>query len=139
LIEFLLQRARNYIYTTALPAAIAVATLKSLQIVAEESWRREKLTELIKYFRAGASELGINVMPSDTPIQPVIVGAAGATIAASQGLESRGIMITAIRPPTVPQGTSRLRITLTAAHTHADVDRLLTAIDAVLGDIRAKG
>jgi 8-amino-7-oxononanoate synthase len=139
LIEFLLQRARNYIYTTALPAAIAVATLKSLQIVADESWRREKLSELIQYFRAGARELGIKVLPSDTPIQPVIVGDAGATIAASQALESRGIMITAIRPPTVPQGTSRLRITLTAAHTHADVDRLVTAIGEVLGDIRAAG
>jgi 8-amino-7-oxononanoate synthase len=139
LIEFLLQRARNYIYTTALPAAIAVATLKSLQIVAAEGWRREKLTELIQYFRASVRELGINVLPSDTPIQPIIVGDADATIAASQALEARGILITAIRPPTVPQGTSRLRITLTAAHTREDVDRLVTAIGEVLGDIRAKG
>ena len=139
LIELLIQRARNYIYTTALPAAIAAATLKSLQIVASESWRREKLVELIEHFRAGVGRFGLVLLPSDTPIQPVVVGDAAAVIAASQALESRGFMITAIRPPTVPQGTSRLRITLTAAHTIEDVDRLVTAIGAVLGNIQAAG
>jgi len=133
LIEFLIQRARNYIYTTALPAAVAAATLKSLEIVASENWRREKLTELIVRFRHGVGSLGIDVMPSHTPIQPIIVGDASTALAASQALETHGFLITAIRPPTVPRGTSRLRVTLTAAHTTEDVDRLVSAIGAVLG------
>jgi len=133
LIEFLIQRARNYIYTTAMPAAVAAASLKSLEIVTSENWRREKLAELIARFRTGIRELDIEALPSDTPIQPVVVGDAAAALAASQALETRGFMITAIRPPTVPQGTSRLRITLTAAHTTEDVDRLVSAISAVLG------
>ena len=132
LIEFLIQRARNYIYTTALPAALAEATLKSLEIVASEHWRREKLAELISRFRRRAGELDITVLPSDTPIQPVVVGDAVAVLAASQALAARGFMITAIRPPTVPLGTSRLRITLTAEHTHEDIDRLVTALGEVL-------
>ncbi|MDP7154712.1 MAG: aminotransferase class I/II-fold pyridoxal phosphate-dependent enzyme, partial [Gammaproteobacteria bacterium] len=129
---FLIQRARNYIYTTALPAALAEATLKSLEIVASEHWRREKLAELISRFRRRAGELDITVLPSDTPIQPVVVGDAVAVLAASQALAARGFMITAIRPPTVPLGTSRLRITLTAEHTHEDIDRLVTALGEVL-------
>ena len=133
LIEFLIQRARNYIYTTALPAAVAAATLQSLKIVTSEDWRREKLAELIARFRVGVRELGIKVLPSDTPIQPVVVGDATAVLAASQALETLGFMITAIRPPTVPEGTSRLRITLTAAHTAEDVDRLVSALGEVVG------
>jgi len=135
LIEFLIQRARNYIYTTALPAAVAVATLTSLNIVRNENWRREKLAELIARFRDSMCELGVDLLPSDTPIQPVIVGDANAVLAASQALETRGFLITAIRPPTVPQGTSRLRITLTAAHTNEDVDRLVSALGEVLGEV----
>ncbi len=134
LIEFLIQRARNYIYTTALPAAVAAATLQSLRIVTSEHWRREKLAELIAHFRRGAGSLGIDVLPSATPIQPIVVGDATAALAASRALEARGFLITAIRPPTVPRGTSRLRITLTAAHTTAMVDRLVAALGAVLGN-----
>jgi len=131
LIELLIQRARNYIYTTALPAAVAVATLKSLEIVASENWRREKLTELIARFRRGVRQVGVELLPSATPIQPVVVGDAATALAASEALEARGFMITAIRPPTVPQGTARLRITLTAAHTNDDVDRLVAALGEV--------
>jgi len=130
LIEYLVQRARNYIYTTALPSAVAVATLASLRIATAEEWRREKLRELIGRFRDGAKQLDIDVLPSATPIQPVVVGDSAAALAASAALEARGILVTAIRPPTVPQGTARLRITLTAAHEHADVDRLLDALAA---------
>ncbi len=133
LIEYLIQRARNYIYTTAMPAAVAAATLQSLKIVAEEHWRREKLVELIGRFRAGAKAVGVAVPASDTPIQPVIIGESAGALAASQALETRGFMITAIRPPTVAQGTSRLRITLTAAHTSEDIDSLVAAIGEVLG------
>ncbi|MDH3977336.1 MAG: 8-amino-7-oxononanoate synthase [Gammaproteobacteria bacterium] len=139
LIEFLIQRARNYIYTTALPAAVAVATLKSLEIVAEEDWRRSHLEQLIQRFRSGAEQQGLNLLPSETAIQPVIIGEAAQTVAVSQALETRGFLITAIRPPTVPQGTARLRITLTAAHTEADIDMLLQVLAEVLDDVAATG
>jgi 8-amino-7-oxononanoate synthase len=129
LIEILIQRARNYIFTTALPAAVAVATLKSLQIVSEETWRREHLQHLVRHFRTGASRIGLELLPSDSPIQPVIIGDPGRAIDFSRRLEQRGMLVTAIRPPTVPEGTSRLRITLTAAHQPADIDRLLEAMD----------
>jgi 8-amino-7-oxononanoate synthase len=128
LIETLIQRARNYIYTTALPSAVAVATLKSLEIVAAEEWRRERLAELVKRFRDGAAALGIDLLDSETPIQPIRIGDPGRAVALSSELERRGMLVTAIRPPTVPVGTSRLRVTLTAAHENADVDRLLEAL-----------
>ena len=128
LIETLIQRARNYIYTTALPSAVAVATLKSLEIVAAEEWRRERLAELVKRFRDGAAALGIDLPDSETPIQPIRIGDPGRAVAISAELEQRGMLVTAIRPPTVPVGTSRLRVTLTAAHENADVDRLLEAL-----------
>jgi len=128
LIETLIQRARNYIYTTALPSAVAVATLRSLEIVAAEEWRREHLGELIARFRAGAAGLDYELLPSDTPIQPILVGRPDRAIALSAQLEERGMLVTAIRPPTVPVGGSRLRITLTAAHETKDIDRLLDAL-----------
>jgi 8-amino-7-oxononanoate synthase len=128
LIETLIQRARNYIYTTALPSAVAVATLKSLEIVAAEEWRRERLAELVKRFRDGAAALAIDLPDSETPIQPIRIGDPGRAVALSSELERRGMLVTAIRPPTVPAGTSRLRVTLTAAHENADVDRLLEAL-----------
>ncbi len=128
LIETLIQRARNYIYTTALPPAVAVATLESLRIARAEAWRRERLQELIARFRAGATELGLHLHPSTTPIQPVLVGESAAALALSATLESRGILVAAIRPPTVPAGTARLRVTFSALHEPADVDRLLAAL-----------
>jgi len=135
LIEFLIQRARNYIYTTALPAAIAAATCESLAIVMAEGWRREHLAGLIGRFRDGMRVAGIELPPSTTPIQPVIVGDADAALALSRTLEKRGFLITAIRPPTVPSGTARLRITLTAAHDADDVDRLVAALADALGEM----
>lgn len=136
LIEFLIQRARNYIYTTALPAAVAAATLESLRIVMSEHWRREKLAELITHFRRGVHSLDIDLLPSQTPIQPIVIGDATAALAASRALETLGFLVTAIRPPTVPRGTSRLRVTLTAAHTTEAVDRLIAALGTVLGRTR---
>lgn len=133
LIETLIQRARNYIYTTALPPAVAAASLRSLQIAREESWRREQLATLIARFRDGARSLGLALMDSRTPIQPLVLGEPGEALAASRALESAGVLVGAIRPPTVPKGSSRLRITLTAGHGPADVDRLLEALDSVLG------
>ncbi|MBT8441063.1 MAG: 8-amino-7-oxononanoate synthase [Gammaproteobacteria bacterium] len=132
LIEYLVQRARNYIYTTALPSAVAVATLASLDIVRSEEWRRAHLNELIERFRSGAHQLGLDLMPSSTPIQPILIGDSGRAMSVSRALEERDILITAIRPPTVPQGTARLRVTLTAAHTADDIDRLLEALSDVI-------
>jgi 8-amino-7-oxononanoate synthase len=132
LVELLVQRARHYIYTTALPAALAATTLASLAIVEAEEWRRERLREHVARFRAGAQALGCELADSRTPIQPILVGAPEHALALSAALEEAGLLVTAIRPPTVPAGTSRLRVTLTAAHTGADVDRLLEALDAAL-------
>ena len=129
LVETLIQRSRNYIYTTAMPPAIALATLASLDIARTEAWRRDRLEALIDRFREGAARLGFTLPDSASPIQPLIVGNPQAALAMSQGLEDRGCLCTAIRPPSVPEGTSRLRITLTAVHTDADVGRLLRALE----------
>lgn len=131
LIETLIQFARTYIYTTALPPALAAATLKSLELVRREGWRRDHLQALIARFRRGAEQLGLRLMPSASAVQPLLVGDAGRALALSEALAARGIWISAIRPPTVPAGTARLRITLSAAHSEAQVDRLLVALDEV--------
>lgn len=132
LIETLIQGARTYIYTTAPPPAVAVATLASLRLAQTESWRREKLTCLIAQFRRGAKQLGLQLMDSLTPIQPLLVGSSETAIKLSEALLARGILVTAIRPPTVPTGSARLRITLTAAHSETHVKRLLEALTEVL-------
>ncbi|WP_299178258.1 8-amino-7-oxononanoate synthase [uncultured Neptuniibacter sp.] len=132
LIETLIQHARTYIYTTSMPPAVAAATLTSLKIIRTESWRREKLASLIQQFRQGCEQLGLELMDSPTPIQPIMIGESDRAVAMSQALEAQGIFISAIRPPTVPQGSARLRVTLSAAHTEAQIDRLLSALDSVI-------
>jgi 8-amino-7-oxononanoate synthase len=129
LIETLIQFARPYIYTTSQPPALACATLKSLELLRTEHWRREHLTALIKQFRAGAQALGLELMNSFTPIQPILIGDSGRALRLSQLLRERGVMVTAIRPPTVPAGSARLRVTLSAAHTEAQVQLLLQALE----------
>jgi 8-amino-7-oxononanoate synthase len=129
LIEWLENRARSYIYTTASPPALAEAARAALALCVREGWRRERLTVLIARLRTGAAELGLPLLPSTTPIQPLLVGAAAAALAASQALRTDGLLVTAIRPPTVPEGGARLRITLSAAHSEAQVDRLLAALE----------
>ncbi|MDX2505171.1 MAG: 8-amino-7-oxononanoate synthase [Gammaproteobacteria bacterium] len=131
LIETLIQKARTFIYTTAMPPALAHALLMSIKISREESWRREKLKHLITYFRAGAKQLGLSLMDSLTPIQPVLVGNNDAALQISQALQKQGILITAIRPPTVPKDTARIRITLSAGHEEKDIDRLLLALETI--------
>jgi len=128
LIDGLIQFARTYIYTTAMPPALAAATLCALHIARKESWRREKLNQLIQHFRRGAEDLGLPLMPSRTAIQPLLLGNAQRALEASRALETQGLLVVAIRPPTVPQGQARLRITLSAAHEQAHVDRLLAAL-----------
>ena len=132
LIETLIQRARTYIYTTALPPAVAEATRVSLRMVRTESRRREHLRELVAKFRGGAQSLGFVLAESTTPIQPLILGDAEKALEASRRLREHGILIPAIRPPTVPEGSARLRITFSAAHTATQVDRLLEALAAVI-------
>ncbi len=132
-IELLLQRARSYIYTTALPPAVAAATRRALDIVQEEPWRRQYVQSLVERFRAGARQRGLQLVESATPIQPLILGTEAKALAASAQLAEAGYRVTAIRPPTVPAGTSRLRITLSAAHTPEQVDGLLAALERVCG------
>ena len=129
LIDYLIQRARPYIYTTALPPALAEATRASLRIVRDERWRRDALRARVAQFRAGAAHLGLRLLDSFTPIQPIVFGDPAAALAASEALRRRGILVPAIRPPTVPQGESRLRITLSAAHSAAQVESLLAALE----------
>lgn len=131
LIETLIQQARTYIYTTAMPPAVAAATLTSLKIAEADGWRREKLAELIARFRKGADQLGLKLMASETPIQPLLIGDAETAVAMSETLKSQGILVTAIRPPTVPEGTARLRITFSAAHNDEQVDKLLEALGSI--------
>ncbi|MBW8056258.1 MAG: 8-amino-7-oxononanoate synthase [Nitrospira sp.] len=128
LIETLIQQARTYIYTTALPPAVAEAARASLKIVQTEIWRRQHLFALVEHFVDGARNLGLRLADSQTPIQPVIFGDAKRALAASEYLRDQGILVTAIRPPTVPRDTARLRITFSAAHEIAHVDRLLDAL-----------
>ena len=131
LIEFLIQKARPYIYTTALPPAVAEASRASLRLLQSEGWRREKLQSLIKQFRGGAQQLGLQLMDSKTPIQPLLIGDNANAMAMSAALKQQGILITAIRPPTVPDGTARLRITFSADHSEADVVQLLNALEQI--------
>lgn len=128
LIELLIQRARTYIYTTALPPALAATALMSLRLLDDEPWRREHLQSLIKRFQEGAVQLGLPVLPSSTPIQPLMVGSASAAVKLSDKLFRQGFFISAIRPPSVPNNTARLRITLSAAHTEEQIDHLLDAL-----------
>jgi 8-amino-7-oxononanoate synthase len=128
LVETLIQAARPYVYTTAMPPAIAEATRVALRIAAEEEWRRERLQGLVQRFRIGAQRIGLEVPASPTPIQPILLGDAARASRWSDILLREGILVSAIRPPTVPAGQARLRVTLSAAHSAAQVDALLAVL-----------
>jgi len=128
LIQHLAETARPYIYTTALPPALAAASLAAVKLARRDHWRREKLTELIAGFREGARRHGLELMPSETPIQPLLCGDEATVMALSATLEQSGFLVSAIRPPTVPEGKARLRVTLTALHTPEQVKALVEAI-----------
>ncbi len=128
LIETLIQQARTYIYTTALPPAVAEATRASLKIVIAENWRRDKLYKLVSQFRKGAQQLGLNLMASSSAIQPLLIGDSQKAIAISNALLEKGFLVSAIRPPTVAKNTARLRITFSALHKESHVDQLLAAL-----------
>jgi 8-amino-7-oxononanoate synthase len=128
LIESLIQFSRNYIYTTALPPAIAASSLAALKLLQQESWRQQHLNDLIMLFKKQAQDLRLPLMPSDTAIQPLMVGSSSVALQLSQALREMGLLVTAIRPPTVPKGSARLRITLSAAHTESHLQQLLQAL-----------
>jgi len=127
-IDTLINHARSYVYTTATPSALASALLESLRLIANGDELRDHLQRLIAQLRSGLRSLPWSVMPSATAIQPLLVGGNQAALNLSDGLRERGIWVAAIRPPTVPQGTARLRITLSAAHRAADVTRLIESL-----------
>ncbi|MDD5577823.1 MAG: 8-amino-7-oxononanoate synthase [Methylobacter sp.] len=128
LIETLIQKARTYIYTTALPAAVAEATRVSLKFVIAENWRRDKLKKLSARFRSGAQQLGLQLVDSSSAIQPILIGDSKRAVVISNALLNAGFLISAIRPPTVPQGTARLRVTFSAMHEEQQIDQLLDAL-----------
>lgn len=131
LIETLIQKARTYIYTTALPAAVAEATRASLKLVIADTWRRDKLNQLIKRFKLGAEQLHLPLMPSDSAIQPLMIHDTKQAVMVSDFLYEQGFLVSAIRPPTVPQNGARLRVTLSALHDDQHIDSLLDAFDKI--------
>jgi 8-amino-7-oxononanoate synthase len=132
LVETLVQRARTYIYTTALPVAVAAAARAALAVSISESWRRTRVAALARRFRLLAADAGLPLADSTTPIQPVLLGGAEAAVEASRRLLERGFYVAAIRPPTVPDGSSRLRVALSAAHRDADVESLVACLADVV-------
>jgi 8-amino-7-oxononanoate synthase len=127
-IDTLINHARSYVYTTAAPPALASAVLASLQLIAQSEGLRAHLQRMIAKLRSGLRELPWKLMLSTTAVQPLLIGDNRQALHLSEALRERGIWVAAIRPPTVPQGTARLRITLSAAHRAADVTRLIEAL-----------
>lgn len=128
LIETLIQKARCYIYTTAMPAAVAEATRTSLQLLSKENWRQQALNYNIQYFKKLLEQTDLNLLVSNTAIQPIIIGDSKTATDISQKMFELGFHIAAIRPPTVPKNTSRLRITLRADHSEQDIKQLVEAL-----------
>lgn len=129
LVEYLMQTARTHIYTTAMPPALAAALLAALPIIAEEAWRRRHLADLVAMLKRGLRSSRWSLIPSDTPIQPLLIGGNEETLAVSSYLQQQGVLVPAIRPPTVPKGSARLRITLSASHQETDIRRLLEVLE----------
>jgi 8-amino-7-oxononanoate synthase len=127
-IDTLINHAHSYVYTTASPPALSLAVAKSLQLIAQGDVLRKQLRSLITQLHHGLADLPWQLMPSDTAIQPLLIGDSKQALALSEGLRERGIWVAAIRPPTVPPNTARLRITLSAAHSAAEVDKLIGAL-----------
>lgn len=128
IIENLIQFARPYMYTTALPPALAKAAHTSLLLLQTENWRREKLQSLIAHFKRVAQQLSLPILSSQTPIQPILIKNTKQALELSAYLLQNGFLVNAIRPPTVPENTSRLRISLSTLHSENDIDRLLEHI-----------
>ncbi len=130
-IDWLVQKARPYVFTTASPPVLAACLLESLRLIETDAARRARLQAHVARLKAGLAGLRCGApMASDTPIQPLLIGDSGEAVRLSEKLLEQGLLVPAIRPPTVPEGTARLRITVSAAHAAADIDRLLEALHA---------
>jgi 8-amino-7-oxononanoate synthase len=138
-IEWILQRARTHMFTTASPPMLAAALLAALDVIESESWRRSHLTALIERISSSLAGLRWSLLPSSTPIQALVIGDNSEAVSLMESLRRSGIWVPAIRPPTVPTGTARLRISLSAAHSEQDVDRLLTCLAELAGRGRSPG
>ena len=130
-IDWLIQKSRPYIYTTAMPPMLAACLSESLQQIAQGEELRETLHRHVRALRTGLANLRWTLLPSDTPIQPLVVGDNADAVSLSHALRERGLLVPAIRTPTVPTGAARLRITLSAAHTAHDIDQLISALHEV--------
>ena len=131
-IEWLLQTARSYLYTTALPPSVAAAARAALAVSVAEGWRRDRVLGLAERLRRGAAQAGVPLLPSLSPIQPVPLGDSARALAVREELFAAGFWVAAIRPPTVPKGSARLRVTLSAAHSEQQVDALVEALARAL-------
>jgi 8-amino-7-oxononanoate synthase len=131
-VEWLVQRARTYIYSTALPPVAAAAAIAALDLVDAQPQLVSRLRQRIEEFRAASAAIGLRLAASTTAIQPIVLGEAAWAVDASQRLLEQGFLVPAIRPPTVPEGTSRLRVSLSAAHSPEDVEQLANALAAIL-------
>lgn len=135
LIEWLMQTARPYIYTTALPPPVAAATRAALQVLQDEPWRRTRLQDNIQYFRTQAARFELPLLNSESAIQPILLGDERRSVTCRQRLLAQGFDVAAIRPPTVPKGTSRLRVTLSARHDSDDIDALLKTVSNIVREV----
>jgi 8-amino-7-oxononanoate synthase len=135
LIDYIEQFARTYVFTTAIPPALAAATRVSLRLIQQEGWRRQRLQSLIATFKYQACKLGLNLLPSQSPVQALLIGDVEKTMQASHYLRTRGLQVSAIRPPTVPVGSARLRITLSSAHSDEQLQQLVDALAAMMSGI----
>jgi 8-amino-7-oxononanoate synthase len=130
-VEYVMQKARSYIYSTSIPVNAVEATRKSLKIIEKESWRREKLFSLIQYFKKNIKKINYECLDSDSQIQVIIIGKSIDAINVSEELLKKGIYLPAIRPPTVEEGKSRLRVSLTVNHEESDIDYLINILDTI--------
>ena len=131
IVDYVMQKSRGYIYSTSLPIHTIEATRTSLKIIEEEDWRRDKLFSLIRYFKNCIKKSNITVLESDSHIQALLIGSSADAIFFSDELMKRGIYLPAIRPPTVEEGKSRLRISLTVDHEEKDIDYLINILDMI--------
>ena len=136
LIEFLVNKARSFIYTTGLPPAVSAASAKALEIIENEPQLRQKLWDNTFFIQRRVKELGFNTLGSETPIIPLLTGDPVLAVEFSKRLLEEGILINAIRPPTVPQNTARLRLTVMATHTRKDLEYLLEKLEQIGKELR---
>ncbi len=131
LIHFLRNKARSFIYTTALPPAVCAASIAGLKLIQEKPSFRKSLWDNIRYLKDKLCSLNFNVIPSASPIIPILIGDADKAVGISKSLYEKGILIPAIRPPTVPANSSRLRMTVMSTHTRKDLDMLIRVLSDV--------